>query len=88
MPKDYTKLATDYLEVPVRRADDKKMEELTEDYYLRHGQALAILAVAWELRQLREAIKGVEDALEDQDGHGVGTHVRHAAEYLERIAKR
>ncbi|NGM15015.1 hypothetical protein [Verrucosispora sioxanthis] len=88
MPKDYTKLATDYLEMMVRGVDDMKAEDLTADRYARHGQALATLAVAWELRKLREAINGVEDALEDQDGHGVGTHLRYAAEYLEKLAKR
>ncbi|MEW2141364.1 hypothetical protein AB0869_00930 [Micromonospora vinacea] len=85
MPKDYTKLATDYLDTAVRMTE--KIRDPDADYYLRYGQALANLAVTWELRKLREAINGVEDALEDQDGHGVGTHVRHAAEYLEKIAK-
>ncbi|MFY1614953.1 hypothetical protein [Micromonospora sp. WMMD736] len=85
MPKDYTKLASDYLDAAVRMTE--KIRDPDADYYLRYGQALANLAVAWELRKLREAIGGIEDALEDQDGHGVGTHVRHAAEYLEKIAK-
>ncbi|MFJ1538672.1 hypothetical protein ACIODS_09035 [Micromonospora chalcea] len=87
MPKDYTKIATDYLDMVVRDVENAEAGDLTPDFYLQRGQAVAVLAVAWELRQLREAIKGVEGALEDQDGHGVGTHLKYAAEYLERIAK-
>jgi hypothetical protein len=83
--KDYTKLATDYLDAAVRMTED--LPKPDAEYYLRYGNALATLAVAWELKKLREAIKGVGGALEDQDGHGVGTHLRHASEYLERIAK-
>ncbi|MFD6661724.1 hypothetical protein ACFWDK_05085 [Micromonospora chalcea] len=48
----------------------------------------AVLAVADELRELREAINGVEDALEDQDNFGVGTHARNISDALEKIAKR
>jgi hypothetical protein len=48
----------------------------------------AVLAVADELGELRGAVANVEDALEDQSGFGVGSHLRHVADLVEKIADR
>ncbi|MET8093707.1 hypothetical protein [Micromonospora sp. NPDC005220] len=56
--------------------------------YRQQALVYALLGLADEVRDLREAISGVEGALEDQDGHGVGTHARHISDWLERISKK
>ncbi|PWU44263.1 hypothetical protein DLJ46_26940 [Micromonospora globispora] len=48
----------------------------------------ALLSVADEIHELRGAVNGVEDALEDQERFGVGTHARNISDWLEKIAKR
>ncbi|WP_328366205.1 hypothetical protein [Micromonospora zamorensis] len=86
MPQmNFTKLAEGYLERAFEMAKDSPNPDAEQ--YLRFGQALAVLAVAQELSKLREAVNGVEDALEDQNGHGIGTYLKHASEYLEKIAQ-
>ncbi|MEU1397163.1 hypothetical protein ABZ403_14025 [Micromonospora zamorensis] len=70
-------------------AEDRETENLEAARdTVQEAQVYALLSVADELRALREAINGVEDALEDQSGHGVGTHARHISDWLERISKK
>lgn len=49
---------------------------------------LAVLAVAEELSLVRDEVAAAADALKDQNGFGAGIHLSHAADWLERIAKR
>lgn len=48
----------------------------------------AVLAVADEITALRESVEGVQSALEDRDGFGVGIHLHYISDWLEKISKR
>jgi hypothetical protein len=52
------------------------------------AQTMALIAIAYELGELRGNLVNVKDALEDQDGFGVGTHARTAGDWLEKISDR
>lgn len=52
------------------------------------AQAWATVAVATELRSVRESIDSVTEALVDQDGFGVGLHLHYVSDWLKKIAER
>ncbi|SNY72893.1 hypothetical protein [Paractinoplanes atraurantiacus] len=52
------------------------------------AQTLAMIAIAGQLAEIRKGLTEVKDALEDQDGFGVGAHARNAGDWLEKISDR
>ncbi|MEU7679764.1 hypothetical protein AB0C42_33680 [Micromonospora taraxaci] len=67
-------------------------EQHTTDHDIRLALAqmatgYATLAVADELRALRETIGGLREAVTDRDGFSSADHLRNINEWVERIAK-
>jgi hypothetical protein len=54
----------------------------------QEAQVVAMIAIAEELSEIKGYLGNVKDALEDQDGFGVGTHARYAGDWLEKISDR
>ncbi|SCG60237.1 hypothetical protein [Micromonospora inositola] len=67
-------------------SDDVTAAEAEE--HRHEALVYALLSVADEIRELRHAVSGVEVALKDQSGFGVGTHARYISDWLEKIASR
>ena len=65
-------------------ADDDRGPAVLRQEALIH----AMLAVAEELDQARQAVIDVSEALKNQDGHGAGTSLYYIADYVKDIAER
>ncbi|MFI1996917.1 hypothetical protein [Actinoplanes sp. NPDC020271] len=71
-----------------RRVADLEGAAVLPDPWRAEAQRMALISIAYELGELRGNLLNVKDALEDQDGFGVGTHARNASDWLEKISDR
>lgn len=81
--KTYADRANELLEESQRNGVEPDLAGILR----QEASILATLAVAEAVDRARDEIGSVADALKDQDGYGVGGHLRNVGDWVEKIAK-